>query len=83
MRILKVKDWLILQKEKEKLKVYESRFEKLKAEHESIAKKWETSGLLEGLKGMRNSNIAQLLESQASSMISEEWISDTFKAKEQ
>ena len=86
MRILKIKDWLRLQKEKEKLKIYESRFEELKAEHEYIKKKWETSGLLDGLKGMVKSNIAQLLESQASAMIPVldiQPVPDTFKTKEQ
>jgi hypothetical protein len=79
MRVLKVKDWLNLQKKITKEDV-------LKAHNESIAKKWEASGLLEGLKGMRKSNIAQLFESQASSMLNElsiEPVPDTFKAKGQ
>lgn len=78
MRILKVKDWLSLQKEKEKLAVYESKV--------SIAKRWVTSGLLNELKGYMKSNIAQLLESQASSMLNElstEPLSDTFKTTKQ
>ena len=51
-----------------------------------LKKKWETSGLLDGLKGMVKSNIAQLLESQASAMIPVldiQPVPDTFKTKEQ
>jgi len=79
MVILKVKDWL-------RLKKTITREDVLKARSEYIAKKWAESGLLEGLKGFKQSNIALLLESQASAMINGldiQPVSDTFKATEQ
>ena len=79
MTILKVKDWLRLSSEINKL-------DELTARRDAIAKKWADSGILEGLKGYRVNNIAQLLESQASAMLNElsiEPLPDTFKAKEQ
>lgn len=43
----------------------------LAEQRKGIIRNWEDSGLLEGLRGMKKSNIAQLLESQASHMINE------------
>jgi len=46
-------------------------FKSLAEQRSAIVDNWKDSGLLEGLKGIRKSNIAQLLESQASSMLNE------------
>lgn len=43
----------------------------LAEQRKQIVSNWDKSGLLEGLKGMKKSNIAQLLENQASHMINE------------
>lgn len=43
----------------------------LAEQRKEIIKNWEQSGLLEGLQGQKKSNIAQLLESQASHMLNE------------
>ena len=43
----------------------------LSEQRKEIIKNWEQSGLLEGLQGQKKSNIAQLLESQASHMLNE------------
>ncbi len=43
-----------------------NKFSKLKRQREEALKKWENSGLLDGLKGHVKDNIAQLYESQAS-----------------
>jgi len=46
-------------------------FKTLAEQRTAIMNNWKDSGLLEGLKGMKKSNIAQLLESQAQSMLNE------------
>jgi len=43
----------------------------LAEQRKSIVANWERSGLLENLKGIKKSNIAQLLENQAASMLNE------------
>ncbi len=43
----------------------------LAEQRNAIVANWEESGLLKGLKGPKRSNIAQLLESQAASMLNE------------
>jgi hypothetical protein len=43
----------------------------LAEQRNAIVANWEESGLLKGLKGPKKSNIAQLLESQAASMLNE------------
>jgi len=43
----------------------------LAEQRKQIVSNWDKSGLLEGLRGMKKSNIAQLLENQASHMINE------------
>ena len=43
----------------------------LAEQRKAIVSNWDNSGLLEGLKGMKKSNIAQLLENQASNMLNE------------
>lgn len=43
----------------------------LAEQRKAIVANWNESGLLEGLKGMKKSNIAQLLENQAAQMLSE------------
>lgn len=43
----------------------------LAEQRKAIVANWDNSGLLEGLKGMKKSNIAQLLENQAASMLNE------------
>lgn len=46
-------------------------FKTLAEQRSAIVNNWKDSGLLEGLKGVKKSNIAQLLESQAQSMLNE------------
>lgn len=46
-------------------------FKTLAEQRTAIMNNWNDSGLLEGLRGMKKSNIAQLLESQAQSMLNE------------
>ena len=46
-------------------------FKSLAEQRSAIVNNWKDSGLLEGLRGIRKSNIAQLLESQAQSMLNE------------
>ncbi len=43
----------------------------LAEQRKAIVANWDNSGLLEGLKGMKKSNIAQLLENQAANMFNE------------
>ncbi len=43
----------------------------LAEQRKAIVNNWDKSGLLEGLKGMKKSNIAQLLENQAAHMLNE------------
>jgi hypothetical protein len=43
----------------------------LAEQRKQIVANWDNSGLLDGLKGMKKSNIAQLLENQASHMLNE------------
>lgn len=43
----------------------------LSAQRKEIVKNWDKSGLLEGLNGPKKSNIAQMLENQASYMLNE------------
>ena len=43
----------------------------LAEQRKQIVTNWDESGLLEGLRGMKKSNIAQLLENQASHMLNE------------
>jgi len=46
-------------------------FRNLAEQRKSIVTNWENSGLLEGTKGVKKSNIAQLLENQAQHMLNE------------
>jgi hypothetical protein len=46
-------------------------FKSLAEQRSAIVNNWKDSGLLEGLRGIKKSNIAQLLESQAQSMLNE------------
>lgn len=46
-------------------------FKSLAEQRSAIVANWKDSGLLEGLRGIKKSNIAQLLESQAQSMLNE------------
>jgi len=46
-------------------------FKSLAEQRNAIVNNWRDSGLLEGLRGIKKSNIAQLLESQAQSMLNE------------
>jgi hypothetical protein len=46
-------------------------FKSLAEQRQAIVNNWKDSGLLEGLRGIKKSNIAQLLESQAQSMLNE------------
>ena len=46
-------------------------FKSLAEQRSAIVNNWKDSGLLEGLRGIKKSNIAQLLESQACSMLNE------------
>ena len=46
-------------------------FKSLAEQRGAIVNNWKDSGLLEGLRGIKKSNIAQLLESQAQSMLNE------------
>lgn len=46
-------------------------FRNLAEQRKAIVRNWEDSGLLEGLKGMKKANIAQLMESQAQAMLNE------------
>lgn len=46
-------------------------FKNLAEQRKAIVKNWNDSGLLEGLSGMKKSNTAQLLESQAQHMLNE------------
>jgi len=46
-------------------------FKNLAEQRKSIVAGWDESGLLEGLKGMKRSNTAQLLENQAAAMLNE------------
>lgn len=46
-------------------------FKQLAEQRNAIMKNWDESGLLEGLKKVQKSNIAQLLENQAQSMLNE------------
>jgi hypothetical protein len=45
--------------------------ENLKAQRKAIVASWQTTGLLDGLTGGVKINVAQLLESEASHMLSE------------
>ena len=47
-------------------------FKSLAEQRSAIVNNWKDSGLLEGLRGIKKSNIAQLLESQAQSMLNED-----------
>jgi len=49
----------------------EAMLENLKAQRKAIVDSWQTTGLLDGLTGEAKLNIAQLLESEASYMLSE------------
>ena len=58
----------------------------LELQRDSIVRNWENSGLLDGLKGYRKDNIAQLFEAQASCLLNEveiQPVTDTFKTKKQ
>ena len=46
-------------------------FRNLAEQRQAIVRNWDDSGLLEGLKGIRKANIAQLMESQAQAMLNE------------
>ena len=46
-------------------------FKNLAEQRKAIVKNWENSGLLEGTRGVKKSNIAQLLENQAQHMLNE------------
>ncbi|GIV43999.1 MAG: hypothetical protein KatS3mg035_1122 [Bacteroidia bacterium] len=46
-------------------------FRNLAEQRQAIVRNWEDSGLLEGLKGMKKANTAQLLENQAQAMLNE------------
>jgi len=46
-------------------------FKNLAEQRKAIVSGWDESGLLEGLKGMKRSNTAQLLENQAAAMLNE------------
>ena len=46
-------------------------FKNLAEQRKAIVSGWDDSGLLEGLKGMKRSNTAQLLENQAAAMLNE------------
>ena len=46
-------------------------FKSLAEQRSAIVNNWKDSGLLEGLRGIKKSNIAQLLETQAQSMLNE------------
>jgi len=52
-------------------KVGLTNFRNLAEQRKMIVSNWEQSGLLEHLKGMKKSNIAQLLENQAAQMLNE------------
>lgn len=47
-------------------------FGELKKRRDEIVKKWKDSGLLDGLNGNFNQNIAELFQGQATQMIEEE-----------
>jgi hypothetical protein len=46
-------------------------FRNLAEQRQAIVNNWEDSGLLEGLKGMKKANTAQLMENQAQAMLNE------------
>ncbi len=46
-------------------------FRNLAEQRQAIVRNWSDSGLLEGLKGMRKANTAQLMENQAQAMLNE------------
>jgi len=46
-------------------------FKKLAEQRETVMSNWQDSGLLKELRGIKKSNIAQLLENQAASMLNE------------
>ena len=46
-------------------------FRNLAEQRQAIVRNWDDSGLLEGLKGMRKANTAQLMENQAQAMLNE------------
>ena len=46
-------------------------FRNLAEQRQAIVKNWDDSGLLEGLRGMRKANTAQLMENQAQAMLNE------------
>jgi hypothetical protein len=46
-------------------------FKDLAEQRKAIVRNWDESGLLENLKGMKKTNIAQLLENQAHHMLNE------------
>lgn len=52
-------------------KVGHTIFKDLAEQRKAIVKNWDESGLLENLKGMKKTNIAQLLENQARHMLNE------------
>lgn len=88
MQILKVKEWLIKQREiKAQGNLFNIIDDRLKAQRDSIRKKWEEIGLLKDLIGLpKSENIAQLFESQARQIIEGLDIEpepSTFKTKEQ
>jgi hypothetical protein len=46
-------------------------FRNLAEQRQAIVRNWDDSGLLEGLRGMRKANTAQLMENQAQAMLNE------------
>lgn len=46
-------------------------FRNLAEQRQAIVRNWEDSGLLEGLRGMKKANTAQLMENQAQAMLNE------------
>jgi hypothetical protein len=46
-------------------------FRNLAEQRQAIVRNWDDSGLLEGLKGMKKANTAQLMENQAQAMLNE------------
>jgi hypothetical protein len=46
-------------------------FRNLAEQRQAIVKNWDDSGLLEGLRGMKKANTAQLMENQAQAMLNE------------
>ena len=46
-------------------------FRNLAEQRQAIVRNWDDSGLLEGLRGMKKANTAQLMENQAQAMLNE------------